>query len=65
MTKNKNAHNSAVVQQINGRDGEPATLLSRRLLNFSWRVIGFALRHFNRFRFDVDSKFQELNLQGE
>ncbi len=36
------------IEQINGREGETATFLSRNLLNSELRVIGFAPRHLNR-----------------
>ena len=35
-------------QQINGREGETATLLSRNLLNSELCAGGFAPRHLNR-----------------
>ena len=36
-------------QQINGREGETATLLSRFLVNLNLRGGGFAPRHLNRW----------------
>ncbi len=41
--------NERAVEQINGREGETATFLSRNLLNFSLRGSGFAPRHLNRW----------------
>ncbi len=35
-------------EQINGREGETATLLSRCVVSFSLRVFGFAPRHLSR-----------------
>ena len=35
-------------QQINGREGETATFLSRRFVTLSLCVVGFAPRHLNR-----------------
>lgn len=32
-------------QQINGREGKTATLLSRCMLKFGLRIVGFALYH--------------------
>jgi len=43
-----NSFLSAHSQQINGREGETATLLSRCPLNFSGLGGGFAPRHLNR-----------------
>ena len=43
-------------QQINGREGETATLLLRCLLNFSGLGGGFAPRHLNRYAFSVSSE---------
>ena len=40
--------NETATQQINGREGETATLLSRRVVTFSLRVVGFAPRHLSR-----------------
>ena len=37
------------VQQINGREGETATLYERRSLNPKLRGSGFAPRHLNRW----------------
>ena len=36
-------------QQINGREGETATFLSRCFFTFGLRVFGFAPRHLNRY----------------
>ena len=38
-------------EQINGREGETATLLSRCVVNSELRVFGFAPRHLNRWAF--------------
>ncbi len=40
---------STAVQQIIGREGETATLLSRSFFNSELRVIGFAPRQFGRW----------------
>ena len=40
--------NERNVQQIIGREGETAALLSRRLFTLNLRVIGFAPRQLNR-----------------
>ena len=37
------------IQQIIGREGETATLLSRCLFNSELRVFGFAPRHLKRY----------------
>ncbi len=46
--KIKGAVKRKQTEQINGREGETATLLSRCPLNSELRVIGFAPRHLNR-----------------
>ncbi len=46
-------------EQIIGREGETATLLSRCPLNFSLHVGGFAPRQFNRY---MASDFQSARL---
>jgi len=46
--ENLTTKNDGATEQINGREGETATFLSRCPLNFSLRVIGFAPRHLNR-----------------
>ena len=45
-------------EQINGREGETASLLKLVLLNFELRVDGFAPRHLNRSIFTVLHKSQ-------
>jgi len=40
-------------QQINGREGETATFLSRYLLNSELRSGGFAPRHLNRYAYAI------------
>ena len=42
------SYNQRATQQINGREGETATFLSRCPLNFSGLDGGFAPRHLNR-----------------
>jgi hypothetical protein len=37
------------VEQIIGREGETATFLSRCVVSFNLRVIGFAPRHLSRY----------------
>ena len=44
--RGENQHN---VEQINGREGETATLLSRCPLKFGGLGGGFAPRHLNRY----------------
>jgi hypothetical protein len=41
--------NNGGIEQIIGREGETASLLSRCLLNSELRVAGFAPRQFNRY----------------
>ncbi len=51
------------VEQIIGREGETATLLSRCPLNFGGLGFGFAPRQLNRWahsRFNYDAKFLRL-----
>jgi hypothetical protein len=40
-------------EQINGREGETATLLSRGLFTLNLRVIGFAPRHLKRWAANI------------
>jgi len=40
---------NGAAQQINGREGETATLLSTGLFTLNLRVGGFAPRHLNRY----------------
>ena len=47
-------------QQINGREGETATLLSTGLFNSELRVIGFAPRHLNRCALSFALAFREF-----
>ena len=47
-------------QQINGREGETATFLSRCPLNSELRVGGFAPRHLNRWAFLVLTKKRKI-----
>jgi hypothetical protein len=47
-SKAKSFINNGAIEQINGREGETATFLSRCLFTFCLRVGGFAPRHFNR-----------------
>ena len=46
-------------EQINGREGETATLLLRCPLNFSLRVGGFAPRHLSRYALRVETEVVE------
>ena len=48
-------------QQINGREGETATLLSTGLFTLNLRGGGFAPRHFNRWASSLDKKRPELD----
>ena len=41
--------NLSRAEQINGREGETATLYERRLLNPKLRAAGFAPRHLSRY----------------
>jgi len=43
------SENERDAQQINGREDETATFLSRSFVSLSLRVIGFAPRHLNRY----------------
>ena len=52
------ADNKRAIEQIIGREGETATLLSRCPLNPNLRVGGFAPRHLKRSAFR--GKFEEL-----
>ena len=45
-------------EQINGREGETATFLSRCLFTLNLRGGGFAPRHLNRY---AASRFDKLN----
>jgi hypothetical protein len=43
-------------QQINGREGETATFLSRCVVSLCLCVIGFAPRHLNRWMASLEIK---------
>ncbi len=53
VLKTEAACSQRAAQQINGREGETATFLSRHPLNLSGLGGGFALRHLSRSAFRV------------
>ncbi len=61
MTETKAAcFNQRAVEQVIGREGETATLLSRRPLNFGGLGGGFAPRQLNRCALSFALAFREF-----
>jgi len=51
---------NGAAQQINGREGETATLLSTGLFTLNLRVGGFAPRHLNRWAASLEIERERL-----